>query len=135
MQQTVKAISMMQPYAELFVRGLLKVDDRGWSTRHRGELAVHASKKFDLAYYRFVVDRLGWQLPEPRLFDQGGVVGLVDLIDCLPPAQDTDAWQPNPERAHFGAPGYFGLVFANPRRVAFHACRGSLGLFDVRLPR
>lgn len=131
----MKAISMMQPYAELFVSGRLKVDDRTWPTAYRGEVLVHASKKLDLAYYQFAVERLGWPLPHPGQLAQGGVVGVVDLVGCLPAAAGGDPqWRPNPERSHFGAPGYHGLVFANPRRLPFHACHGSLGLFDIQLP-
>lgn len=39
----MKAISLLQPWASLVVMGLKKIETRSWSTKHRGELLIHAS--------------------------------------------------------------------------------------------
>ena len=39
----MKVLSFLQPWASLTVMGLKKLETRSWSTRHRGELLIHAS--------------------------------------------------------------------------------------------
>lgn len=39
----MKAISLMQPWASLVTHGVKTVETRSWSTKHRGELLIHAS--------------------------------------------------------------------------------------------
>ena len=52
------------------------------------------------------------------MFDYGGVVGMVDVIDCC---KGTDSpWHQR---------GAIGWVLAKPRRLKFRPCKGVLGLF------
>jgi hypothetical protein len=39
----MKAISLIQPYATLIMLGYKQLETRSWSTKHRGNLAIHAS--------------------------------------------------------------------------------------------
>jgi hypothetical protein len=126
----MKAISMVQPYAWLFVHGYLKVDDRSWPTSYRGPLAIHASLRSDEAYYRFVTERLGWVLPPLNAMKHGGIVGIAHLNNCILPVKASE-FQADPSRAHFGAPGYYGFVLERARAVSFLRCRGNRGLFDL----
>jgi len=41
----MKALSVQQPFAGLLVLGIKKCETRSWDTKHRGELAIHASAK------------------------------------------------------------------------------------------
>lgn len=43
----MKAITIIQPWATLIAIGAKKYETRGWATKHRGPLAVHAGKKID----------------------------------------------------------------------------------------
>lgn len=43
----MKTISIIQPWATLIALGEKKFETRSWRTKHRGELAIHASKKID----------------------------------------------------------------------------------------
>jgi hypothetical protein len=43
----MKVISIIQPWATLIALGEKKFETRSWATKHRGELAIHASKKID----------------------------------------------------------------------------------------
>lgn len=43
----MKCISLIQPWATLWVLGVKTVETRSWSTSYRGELFVHASKTLD----------------------------------------------------------------------------------------
>lgn len=121
---------MMQPYAWLFVHGYLHTDDRAWPTSYRGPLAIHASLRSDETYYRFVTERLGWPVPPLHTLEHGGIVGVAQLTQCTRPVEEM-AFKADARRAHFGAPGYYGFVLQRIRAVAFHACRGNRGLFDL----
>jgi hypothetical protein len=39
----MKVLSLLQPWASLVVMGAKKIETRSWSTRHRGDLLIHAS--------------------------------------------------------------------------------------------
>jgi hypothetical protein len=43
----MKVISIIQPWATLIAIGEKRYETRSWNTKHRGELAIHASKKVD----------------------------------------------------------------------------------------
>jgi activating signal cointegrator 1 len=43
----MKVLSMIQPWATFFAIGETKYETRSWSTKYRGKLAIHASKKTD----------------------------------------------------------------------------------------
>ena len=42
------ALSIQQPWAWLIVNGHKGVENRDWDTRQRGDILIHAGKKFDL---------------------------------------------------------------------------------------
>lgn len=130
------ALTMVQPYAWLFARGLLLVDDRAWGTARRGPLAIHAGKGFDSQYHAFAIERLFPQMPAADGFEHGGVVGVADLSDCLAPGGDlagAEVWR----RSHFGGKGtamqgrWHGLVLSTAREVPFFKARGERGLFEL----
>lgn len=124
---------MMQPYAWLFAHGYLVIDDRTWSTAHRGPLAIHASKRFHTAYWAFLRDHTSWPLPEPKEFEQGGLVARVQMKECRGPTQPLGAPLQciDLRRSHFGAGGHYGWVFSNAQAVPFTPLKGRLGLFEV----
>ena len=82
----MKAISLWQPWASLWVSGIKIHETRHWSTKHRGWLAVHAAKKIE----HDVSDRLmeildgefgpHWGMELPR----GAIVGRVQIVACKP---------------------------------------------------
>lgn len=48
----MKAITLWEPWATAIARGLKRIETRGWATRYRGPLAIHAAARkvtlFDL---------------------------------------------------------------------------------------
>ena len=54
----------------------------------------------------------------PLELEIGGIVGVVDVIDCV--ESHKSKW--------FNGP--FGWVLANPRCLRFRQCKGALGLFQ-----
>jgi hypothetical protein len=127
----VKALSLWQPWAWLIIHGGKDVENRRWPTRYRGPLLVHASKRRpDPEYIGDVDEWLGWlpdvsmrsalaRLPEIDEFDYGGIVGQVELVDCV--TKSDSPWFVGP----------YGFVLRNPQPLPFRAVRGRQGLFEV----
>lgn len=81
----LKAISLWQPWASLWLTDKKPHDTRHWQTPHRGWLAVHAAKKFvkdvDGDLDEILTSEFGnhWGQDLPT----GAIIGAVDLISCL----------------------------------------------------
>lgn len=117
----LKAISVLQPWAWLLSHNFKDVENRRWRTNYRGEVLIHAGKKWgpeqiaDLNYVRL-------QFPEielPEHFDRGGVVGKATLTDCI--EHSTSPW-------FFGP---FGFVMRDAVVLPFTPCKGALGFFSL----
>ena len=84
----MKAISLWQPWATLIAIGAKKIETRGWGTRYRGPLAIHAAKKWEplhvrgeaAAYDAFEAAGLPRNLRDVPF---GAVVAVCDLADCI----------------------------------------------------
>lgn len=78
----MKAISLHQPWATAIALRLKRFETRGFRTKHRGPLAIHAAKRWEqdqddfaaLAYKQ--VPSIGEDFP------LGGVVAVAWLKDC-----------------------------------------------------
>ncbi|CAH0257537.1 hypothetical protein SRABI96_03337 [Peribacillus sp. Bi96] len=46
----MKVLSIIQPWASLFILGEVKYETRSWGTNYRGSLAIHTSHKVDKAF-------------------------------------------------------------------------------------
>jgi hypothetical protein len=111
----MRALSVRQPYAWLIVAGLKDVENRSRRLRHRGPLLIHAS--IAITPLREIEERFGVMIPESAL-QFGGVIGVVDLIDCV--EAHPSPWFEGP----------FGLVLRNARSLPFAPMPGKLGLFS-----
>lgn len=82
-QAGLRAISLWQPWASAIPLGHKSVETRHWSTRHRGELAIHAAQRWDREQREFAgVERALGRLP--GRMPLGAIVAVVDLIDVRP---------------------------------------------------
>jgi len=110
-------LSIRQPWASLVLAGK-DVENRSWSTQHRGALIVHASLR---AAGGANVAGLGVDLDDAARYPRGALVGVVDLVDCV-----RDAKSPWAER------GSWHWLLANPRRLREPIpYRGALGLMPL----
>lgn len=76
----MKALTLTQPWATLVATGAKKIETRSWSTKYRGELAIHAAKGFpkaarDFAMTERTLGRVPSRLP------LGAVLAIVRLVD------------------------------------------------------
>lgn len=86
----MKAISLWQPWALLWVAGIKVHETRHWPTNHRGPLLVHAAKKLcrdvDAQLADILMRHFGtmWAKRMPR----GALIGCVEIEDCVPTTAD-----------------------------------------------
>jgi hypothetical protein len=118
----MKALSILQPWAWLIVNGHKDIENRSWSTTFRGDILVHAGKRWgreqreDLAYVREAFPHIAL----PEAFDLGGIVGAVSIVDCV--STSSSPW--------FNGP--FGFALKNGRTAPrFVPWKGQLGFFYV----
>jgi ASCH domain len=122
----MKAISIRQPWAWLIVNGHKDVENRSWSTKHRGQILIHASKvmtRLDFAQcHRFALAR-GVTLPRFEELERGGLIGTALLVDCLT-TSDSPWYAPAHDQL-----GY-GFLLAQPKSIPFVERSGALGFFE-----
>ena len=137
----MKALSIQQPWAWLICAGYKDIENRGWQTKFRGRVYVHAGKYWDAVdgselYPKYKIplmerglsktDFLAWWKRENPRTDgvKGEIVGEVDIVDCV--RESKSAW--------FAGP--YGFVLRNPTCYKEPIpCRGKLGFFDPDLSK
>jgi hypothetical protein len=110
------ALSIRQPFAHHILFGGKMVENRNWPTNYRGRILVHASLKFE----GFADEKRRFLMDYPHT-DFGGIVGMVEIVDCV--TSMTNPW--------FNGP--YGFVLRNPRPVQFMPCKGALGFFTPKI--
>lgn len=113
-------LSIRQPWAWLIVHGHKDIENRTRPTRQRARILVHAGQQWDIPPEQWAETWPGIDLPATEDMPRGGIVGAVDIVDCVT-ASDSD-WFCGP----------YGYVLANPEPLPFRAARGQLGFFRVR---
>lgn len=122
------ALSIRQPWAWLIVNGHKDVENRPWSTRHRGEFLVHASRTMTALEYddarRFLdadkrLRHLVAILPPRSSLELGGIVGSATLIG-------TDVYINSPW--YMGA---IGFLLRDAKPLPFRPLKGALGFFNA----
>ena len=85
----VKALTLKQPWASLFVAGSKRIETRSWGTKHRGPVAVHASAKISREdallclqqSFATALAALGFNTPAD--LPVGAILGTVEIVNCL----------------------------------------------------
>ena len=140
----MKALTVRQPWAWAIARGHKPIENRGWSTPHRGPLAIHSALRPDdegedaLRFVRDTVRAAGGQLPA-RLADDapycigGLVLAVVDLTDICTRSQHQHfaAYDLACDCGPWAQPGQAHWRLIRPRVLAEPvAARGRLSLWD-----
>jgi activating signal cointegrator 1 len=82
----MKAISLWQPWASLWLSPAKIHETRHWPTRYRGMLVVHAAKRKideDIDALAVICSRLFGD-DYAKTLPRGALLGVVDLVDCVP---------------------------------------------------
>lgn len=112
----MRVLTVKQPWAWALISGPKRVENRTWETSYRGPLLIHAGKSHsDLTLARDL-----FELPDH--LDFGAIIGVVDLVDCVPIASvKNDPF----------AEGPWCWITTNPRPLSeSYRCNGALGLWS-----
>ncbi len=121
-KESIPAISIRQPWAELILRGVKKIEIRDWTTPHRGDLYIHTGRMADMnQILKFGI---------PQVF-RGGYVGMVQLVSIVPFTPERwDEWRDQHLAEGPYQDGMNAWILTKPRRFAHQvAGPGELGLF------
>jgi hypothetical protein len=133
----MKALSVLQPFAQLLVLGRRRFEVRPWHSRHRGRLAIHASSRFPLAQREAcrrpplceLLEAVG--IEEVTALPFGALVGEADLVDCRI-AEEVFEEPAFAEAQPEMNPGWWVWVFERQKRYDQpQTCRGWPGVFEV----
>lgn len=149
----VKAATIQQPFASLFVSGTKLYETRSWVTKYRGPVAIHAaagmrSKKALLKDFPGIFEAAGMTYEEMQALPRGCVLATAELVNIwricndghmLRPVNelDTDPWTDfvcptvQETRLGFWKDGYFAWEFENVKPLATPIpAKGQLGLWN-----
>jgi len=131
----VKALTLRQPWASLVATGRKAVETRGWSTRYRGCLAIHAglARPSIPPALRLALGEAGAWPPED--LPRGVVLAVVRLVDCRVIGADgrPEGCALDAAELAFGdyRPGRFAWLLEDVRALGVPvAARGALGLWE-----
>ena len=120
----MKALTLRPQWAWFVVNGYKDIENRSWQTRLRGRIWIHASSSrvTRTEYEHFFAicrKRRIKQFPDSDGFQIGGIVGSVEIVDCVDRSRS------------FWFSGPYGFVLKNARKTRFKPMKGKLGLFNV----
>lgn len=152
----VKAISLWQPWASLMAIGAKKIETRGYPTKVRGLVAIHAAKRWtaeqrQLTTLPVVTDAVRFHMREKTdpAYPLGCIVAVGELVACklivasFPPAESytavydaTRMIPPSEPERSFGnyEPGRYAWIFENVRAIEPIPCKGKQGWFNMEIP-
>lgn len=111
----MKAISIRQPWAWAIFHAGKDIENRSWSTSHRGALAIHAT-----SLERGYALPPGVAAPPPDELTFRAVIGVVEIVDVV--NRSDSVWFRGPR----------GLVLRRPRLLPRPIpCRGDLHVWQL----
>lgn len=137
---SMKALSLLQPWASLVVMGHKRIETRGWNTPYRGPLLIHASKgkagkalAAEPPFTRYI--------PHFDALPFGAIIGQVTLVDVVRISSedwlDAGLEKATLEERAFGDYRAGRWAWMLEDAVAFAEpipAKGSLGLWDAAWP-
>ena len=114
-------LSIRQPYAWLVVNGIKDIENRSKRTRKRQRILIHASssrQELTPKVLEWCQARTDRKLPAIDDFETGGIVGIVEITDCV--RRHSSPWK---------SPSNYGWVLANAQPLKFRACKGFVTFF------
>ena len=94
----MKAITILQPWASLIACGAKKIETRGWATKYRGPIAIHAGKQWEMWRRRLTYNNPFFEALWPVMTEEelksdgygrsqmlpvGAVIAIAELVDCV----------------------------------------------------
>lgn len=146
----MKVISLLQPWATLVVIGAKKIETRGWNTKYRGEILIHASAgknkinrgimlDFQQEFYEL-------QLPKYEDLPFESIIGKVNIVNTVHSEvcflDNEFEWRDNHfkishQELAFGnySDGRYGWLLSDPVKFANPIpAKGKLSIWDYDMP-
>ena len=89
----MKCLTICQPWASAIMEGIKDVENRSWSTKHRGPLAIHAGlstkwiRSLEVEHGAGVCDEEAMgalrRMGEFELLPRGVLLGWVEMLNCV----------------------------------------------------
>ena len=134
----MKTLTLYQPYATLIAVRAKRIETRSWSTKYRGLLAIHASKKFPELAKQLIWKPLFHEALSTEAFDTkrdnfplGMVVAICNLEACF--RIDSRPLLISDQERTFGdyTAGRFMWFLENVRELKHPIpAKGALGLWE-----
>jgi hypothetical protein len=146
-RDTVKTLTMSDPWGTLVALGAKQIETRSWTTPHRGPLAIHIAKTLppealaccDEPLFRQALEAGGYRRKPGVAHNPWGLpLGQVVAVVWLDEVQRiTSAFQVEEPEHSFGlfSPGRYAWLFSQVYRLAAPLpVRGSLGVWEWHPP-
>lgn len=119
-QETIKVLTVRQPYASAIVNGFKLVENRSRPTKYRGLLYIHSSKsKPTKEAIKYCRERGFYFAPES--YHLGHIIGSVELIDVV-----------QNHESQWAIEGEYQWVLTNPRKFLVPIpAKGQLGIWNL----
>jgi len=126
----MKAISLTQPWASLVALGHKKIETRSWTTRYRGPLAIHASKRFPPSARVFAIEEAGLDRLPKRL-PLGAIIATATLKDIRKTEEVVNEISGLERRLGDYSPGRYAWMLEDIRVLPDPVpCKGALRLWE-----
>jgi hypothetical protein len=134
----MKALTIWQPWAAFVAAEIKRNETRSWSTRHRGEIAIHASlnSPYTGGLDRYMTDVIDAGLRR-LLVASGAIIAVGEITDCQPTCREGV----RPVRTLLSSreialgdysEGRYAWAIRNVRRLRNPVpCKGAQGLWTV----
>ncbi|MGG1366505.1 ASCH domain-containing protein [Priestia megaterium] len=138
----MKVLSMIQPWASLFVLREATYETRAWRTNYRGPLAIHTSKKIDkdASNHIAIKSLLSKHGYTPENLPTGQIIAVCKLVDCLKVTENNETWAILEDgrivsgndyfMGNFIVGGYVWVVEDMQMLDEFIPAKGKLGLWE-----
>ena len=78
----MKAISLLQPWATLVVKGIKTIETRSWGTKYRGPILIHASQGKAGSIFASGAPFKNY-IPDFKKLPFGAIIGQADIKDVI----------------------------------------------------
>ncbi len=141
----MKVLSMIQPWANLFVLRETQYETRTWQTKYRGPLAIHTSKKINkpVCNHKAILALLAKHGYNPNTLPTGQIIAVCHLENCLKVIENHQTWAILEDAREVSGNDYFlgdydvgnfVWIVSNMQMLdTFIPAKGQLGLWEHSL--
>jgi hypothetical protein len=124
--ESLPAISIRQPWAELILCEKKKIEVRSWDSTYRGQLYLHTGKVPD-----------GYRILDYDMKDvfRGGYIGIIEIAAIVPFTEERwNQWKDQHLSEGTFKSGLYAWIIRNPKRFKIPiSAPGELGLYQPAL--